>query len=251
MPCALAGGAFVVRRRHASLGLCPFKHLLSAGGRILAQRGRLSRAAASQPDHETPPRVGVWAQPSGALRGGAPVTLGGKIASATAGPGERAGDRTVVEHRLLDRARSQEDSDIVGFTTEVHRACHGWGGDVAELSTRPRGPPRAAANQPDHATRSAGRGLGAAQRGWGGRPPLTGGGKMESASAGSGERAGDRTVVEHGLLDRPARTLIAPACGSLGEGAARPSLRRQRGKIRDRVGRVVSPGPGPMRTPTP
>jgi hypothetical protein len=81
-----------------------------------------------------------------------------------------------------------------------------WGGDVAEPSTRPRWPARAAANQPDHATRSAGRGLGAAQRGCGGGAggaPLTLGGKMESASAGSGKRAGDGPFALTQLLSLP------------------------------------------------
>jgi hypothetical protein len=51
-------------------------------------------------------RVGVWAQPSGVLRGRAPVTLGGKIESASAGPGERTGDRLAEAHRLYDRLRN-------------------------------------------------------------------------------------------------------------------------------------------------
>jgi hypothetical protein len=78
-----------------------------------------------------------------------------------------------------------------------------WGVDVAESSARPRWPARAAANQPDHVTPSAGRGLGAAQRGCRGRAPLTGGGKIELASAGSGERTGDGPSTVTHLLYRP------------------------------------------------
>jgi hypothetical protein len=68
------------------------------------------------------------------------------------------------------------------------------GAPLAQLQRAPlarRGTPsRAAAKRPDHVARSAGRGLGAAQRGCRGRAPLTGGGTLASASAGSGERAG-------------------------------------------------------------
>jgi hypothetical protein len=72
-----------------------------------------------------------------------------------------------------------------------------------EVSARWAAPPRAAAKQPDHVTRSAGRGLGAAQRGCRGRAPLTLGGKIESASAGPGERAGDGPSAPTHLLYRP------------------------------------------------
>jgi hypothetical protein len=62
---------------------------------LLRSRPDRERLRARQPTSQITSRgqrVGVWAQPSGALRGGAPVTLGGKIESASAGSGERAGD---------------------------------------------------------------------------------------------------------------------------------------------------------------
>jgi hypothetical protein len=62
---------------------------------LLRSRPDRERLRARQPNSQITfrgQRVGVWAQPSGALRGGAPVTLGGKIGSAAAGSGERAGD---------------------------------------------------------------------------------------------------------------------------------------------------------------
>jgi hypothetical protein len=64
---------------------------------------------------------------------------------------------------------------------------------------------RLRARQPTTRSRntSAGRGLGAAQRGCGGRAPLTLGGKIESASAGPGERTGDGPFPSSHLLFWP------------------------------------------------
>jgi hypothetical protein len=109
-----------VRRRHASLGLCPLRHLSSvwggSGWEFVLRAFGCSTVRGGRPDEEglrarqptsqitfRGQRVGVWAQPSGVLRGGAPVTLGGKMESASAGPGERAGDGPFAASHLLCR----------------------------------------------------------------------------------------------------------------------------------------------------
>jgi hypothetical protein len=73
---------------------------------LLRSRPDRERLRARQPTSQITSRgqrVGVWAQPSGALRGRAPVTLGGKIESASAGSGERAGGWPCTASHLLCR----------------------------------------------------------------------------------------------------------------------------------------------------
>jgi hypothetical protein len=177
---------------------------------LLSPRPDRDGLRARQPTSQITPRgqrVGVWAQPSGALRGGAPVTLGGKIESASAGPGERTGDRLAEAHRLYDRlsnvaapCRAAASAPSAGRLPAAER-CHSRGGSSIERrapsaerrapSTEHRAPSsehratsterraashdhrgrRAAAKLPGHATRSAGRGLGAAQRVSSGQSP--------------------------------------------------------------------------------
>jgi hypothetical protein len=78
------------------------------------------------------------------------------------------------------------------------------GGDVAEPSTRPRWPTRAAANQPDRVARSAGRGLGAAQRGSSGRSPGNPG-REDRISGGRVGGASRRRALRLGPPPLPAR----------------------------------------------
>jgi hypothetical protein len=75
-------------------------------------------------------RVGVWAQPSGVLRGGAPVILGGKMESAPAGPGERAGDGPFARSHLVTRP---------GYDTPARRAAAPRNGQSARLFELVRG----------------------------------------------------------------------------------------------------------------
>jgi hypothetical protein len=73
---------------------------------LLSSRPDRERLRARQPTSQITSRgqrVGVWAQPSGVLRGRAPVTLGGKIESASAGPGKRAGAGPFALTHLLYR----------------------------------------------------------------------------------------------------------------------------------------------------
>jgi hypothetical protein len=90
----------------------------------------------------------------------------------------------------------------------------GWGGDVGEFSTCPRWPARAAANQPDHVARSAGRGLGAAQRGSSGRSPGNPG-REDRVSVGRIGGASRRRALRRYSPPHPARLrLPGPSRGS-------------------------------------